>query len=49
LCPRREGDIAQCWSSPDLALEELSWKANLSLEDMIRDTLNWLSKYPRGY
>ncbi|EEF7847815.1 UDP-glucose 4-epimerase GalE, partial [Salmonella enterica] len=49
LCPRREGDIAQCWSSPDLAFEELRWKAQLSLEDMIRDTLNWLNKYPSGY
>lgn len=46
---RRPGDIGECWSSPRLANEILDWKAQYTLEDMLRDSWNWQSKNPEGY
>lgn len=46
---RRPGDVSECWSDPSKAERELGWKANLSLEDMIRDTWRWQVNYPEGY
>jgi UDP-glucose 4-epimerase len=34
---RRPGDIAVCYADPSKAYKELGWKANKSLEDMVRD------------
>lgn len=34
---RRPGDIAVCYADPSKAYKELGWKANRSLEDMVRD------------
>ena len=47
--PRRAGDIATCYSSPEKAAKELSWTAEYDLEDMCRDSWNWQSKNPNGY
>lgn len=49
IAARRPGDIGECWSSPDLANKILNWKAELTLEDMLRDAWNWQSKNPDGY
>ena len=49
IAPRRTGDIAACWADPDLALSELNWQANLTLDEMMRDTWNWQQKNPQGY
>ncbi|WP_137524710.1 UDP-glucose 4-epimerase GalE, partial [Escherichia coli] len=46
---RRPGDVAQCWSSPQLAADKLGWKATLNLEDMLRDSWNWQKNNPDGY
>ncbi|ELO4084373.1 GDP-mannose 4,6-dehydratase, partial [Escherichia coli] len=46
---RRSGDIAECWSDPTKAYEELGWKARRGLEDMIRDAWNWQQKNPNGF
>lgn len=46
---RRPGDIAECWADPAKAKAELGWQADLSLEDMCRDTWRWQSKNPNGY
>ncbi len=49
LCPRRPGDIAECWASTDKAERELGWKATRSVEEMSADTWNWQSNNPNGY
>jgi UDP-galactose 4-epimerase (EC 5.1.3.2) len=46
---RRPGDVAECWSSPNLANEILHWTARRSLEEMLRDAWNWQKKNPDGY
>ena len=47
--PRRAGDVAACYSSPEKAREELGWEAQLDLGDMCRDSWNWQSRNPDGY
>lgn len=47
--PRREGDIATCYSKCDRALEELGWKAEYNLEDMCASSWKWQSQNPNGY
>lgn len=39
--PRREGDIAICYSDPSKAEKELGFKAEFGLEEMCRDTWKW--------
>lgn len=42
IAPRREGDIATCYSDPKKAQEELGWKAQKSLEDMCKDSWKFI-------
>ncbi|MDC9582116.1 UDP-glucose 4-epimerase GalE [Xenorhabdus sp. PR6a] len=49
ICPRRPGDIAECWSSPEKAERELGWKANRTVVDMTADAWRWQSQNPNGY
>lgn len=49
LCPRRPGDIAQCWASTEKAERELGWKATRTVAEMASDTWNWQSNNPQGY
>ena len=42
IAPRREGDIATCYADPTKAHEELGWKAEKTLDDMCRDSWNYL-------
>lgn len=49
LCPRRPGDIAQCFASTEKAERELGWKASRSVADMTVDTWKWQSTNPQGY
>ena len=49
ICPRRAGDIAECWASTEKAERELCWKASRSIAEMTEDTWNWQSKNPQGY
>lgn len=44
IAPRREGDIATCYSDPKKAQEELGWKAQKSLEDMCKDSWKFIEK-----
>lgn len=46
---RRAGDIGEYFSDCTLAKKELAWQAELTLEDMCRDTWNWQSRNPKGY
>ena len=47
--PRRPGDVATCYSSPDKAKRELGWEAQYGIEEMCRDSWNWQKNNPNGY
>ena len=46
---RRSGDIAECWADPKKAAQELGWKAEHSLDDMMLDTWRWQQNNPNGF
>ena len=41
IAPRRYGDIARCYSDPSKAKRELNFEATKTLEDMLKDSLNY--------
>ncbi|WP_019602642.1 UDP-glucose 4-epimerase GalE [Teredinibacter turnerae] len=49
IAERRPGDIAECYADPALATNELGWKAEYGLEQMVADTWRWQSSNPQGY
>ncbi|MFG6495371.1 UDP-glucose 4-epimerase GalE [Fictibacillus sp. UD] len=49
ITERRAGDIAVSYADPTKAKQELEWKAERSLEDMLRDSWNWQQKNKNGY
>lgn len=49
IIARRPGDIAECWADPTYAANDLGWKAEKKLQDMMQDTWNWQSNNPNGY
>ncbi|USD67987.1 UDP-glucose 4-epimerase GalE [Vibrio sp. SCSIO 43136] len=49
ICPRRSGDIAECWASTAKAESVLGWKATRSVDEMTADTWRWQSNNPQGY
>ena len=44
IAPRRAGDIATCYADPQKAKEELGWETTKTLEDMCRDSWNYIEK-----
>lgn len=44
IVSRREGDIATCYADPKKAKEELGWQANLGIEEMCRDSWNYINR-----
>ncbi len=44
IAGRRAGDIEQVWANPELANNELGWKAETSMEDTLRSAWNWQLK-----
>ncbi len=46
---RRPGDIAQCWSDPSKARDDLGWEAERDLLAMLTDAWRWQSRHPQGY
>ncbi|AXH63822.1 UDP-glucose 4-epimerase GalE [Providencia huaxiensis] len=46
---RRQGDIAEYWSTPEKAQRELHWKATRNIQDMADDAWRWQSNNPEGY
>ncbi len=42
IAPRREGDIATCYSNPEKAQKELGWKATKTLKDMCQDSWKYI-------
>ena len=47
--PRRPGDVARMYSSPEKAKRELGWEAEYGIEEMCRDSWNWQRQNPDGY
>ena len=39
---RRAGDLAELWANADKAKAELNWQTELTIDDAMRDTLNFL-------
>ncbi|EJD6080716.1 UDP-glucose 4-epimerase GalE [Providencia alcalifaciens] len=46
---RREGDIAEYWSTPEKARRELNWEVTRSIQDMADDAWRWQCNNPEGY
>ena len=44
IADRRPGDIAVCYADPKKAKEELEWVAEKNLEDMCKDSWNYIEK-----
>lgn len=42
IAPRRKGDLAEIYANPGKAERELGWKAEFTIEDAMRDTINYL-------
>ena len=49
ICPRRPGDVAECWADPSLAAKELGWKAERGLAEMCEDAWRWQESNPEGF
>lgn len=44
IVERRPGDIAKCYADATLAKEQLGWIPELGIEDMCKDTYNFINK-----
>lgn len=44
IAPRRAGDIASCYANPDKAFKELGWKAEKEIDEMCKDSYNYVIK-----
>ena len=42
--PRRDGDLARCWANAEKAKTLLDWTADMTLEEMCRDSWNFVQK-----
>jgi len=49
IAARRPGDLADVHAVPDLAFNELGWKAKYDLEDMVADMWRWQEANPNGF
>jgi UDP-glucose 4-epimerase len=47
--PRREGDIAACYSNSALGKELLGWSAKRDLDTICQDMWRFQMKNPKGY
>ena len=48
ITSRRDGDAAESWADPSLALQVLAWSAKKSLAEMCRDSWHWqITNHPR--
>ena len=47
--PRRDGDVATCYSDATKAKKELGWEAEYDIKDMCADSWNFQQKNPNGY
>jgi UDP-glucose 4-epimerase len=49
IVQRRAGDIAACYADPAKAANELNWKTEFGITEMVRDAWNWQTRNPEGY
>ena len=42
ITDRRPGDITSCYADSSYALEKLNWKAEKGIEEMCRDSYNYI-------
>jgi len=49
ITSRREGDATEAIADPSKAYAELSWRAELTIDDMCVDHWNWQQQNPEGY
>ncbi|HSJ54726.1 MAG TPA: UDP-glucose 4-epimerase GalE [Anaerolineae bacterium] len=49
IVPRRPGDVAECYTDPGKARDELGWSAGKELAEMCADAWRWQQGNPRGY
>lgn len=49
IVPRRPGDIASCYASPEKASDLLGWRAQKNMEQMCADHWRWQSSNPTGF
>lgn len=49
ITERRDGDIAACYASVELAKRLLDWEVEYDLDAMCRDSWRWQSNNPNGY
>jgi len=49
IAPRRAGDLAICYADPVKAQQELGWRAQRGLPEMMRDAWRWQSMNLDGY
>ena len=49
ICPRRPGDIDECYADPTKAYTILGWQAKYDIDKMCVDSANWQKKNPDGY
>ena len=48
ITARRPGDIAECYADPSKSKKVLGWEAKFGLDDMCRDSWNFVVKNPNG-
>jgi UDP-glucose 4-epimerase len=49
IAPRRPGDIAACYATPEKANTNLGWYAEKTIEQACEDSWRWQSLNPSGY
>ena len=49
IIEKREGDVAECWTSSKLAEKKLGWTALYNINKMCEDTWHWQQKNSEGY
>jgi UDP-glucose 4-epimerase len=49
IVARRSGDVAVSYADVSVARQVLNWRAEKTLEDMVRDAWRWQIKNPNGY
>jgi len=49
ISPRRPGDVAVVYADPAYAAAELGWTAELGLDQMCKDSWNWIGNNPDGF
>ncbi len=49
IAPRREGDVPAVWADTTKAENELGWKAQLTMEDALKDAWNWEQRINKNF